>query len=334
MSVMHLSLDEIRIDGGTQPRESNNEAVIASYAEDMRAGAQFPPLVVFFDGIEYWLADGFHRYWAAKSCEYEGFECDVREGTRRDAILFSVGANASHGLRRSNADKRKAVLTLLNDEEWGKWSDREIARRCGVSQPFVGQLRPAPADTANGYQYERTFVHPKTGKPTTMNTAAIGKRAEPVETPEPAEIETPAVEAAPVAEPAAVEPEPAPVEDATFEPEAPAEADDAARKELAKLTREALEDDVIGLRADLADAKRKIKEQKAEIERLKSDIAYFKQDDQGRALGNALRSARAAEGRMKEYQAIAVRADRYAKKLKAENAELQRKLENQIIEMD
>ena len=36
----------------------------------------------------------------------------------------------AHGLRRSNADKRRAVLTLLNNEEWAKWSAREIAKAC------------------------------------------------------------------------------------------------------------------------------------------------------------------------------------------------------------
>ena len=32
----------------------------------------------------------------------------------------------------TNADKRRAVETLLNDAEWATWSDREIARQCGV----------------------------------------------------------------------------------------------------------------------------------------------------------------------------------------------------------
>ena len=27
----------------------------------MRAGDQFPPIDVFFDGQNYWLVDGFHR---------------------------------------------------------------------------------------------------------------------------------------------------------------------------------------------------------------------------------------------------------------------------------
>ena len=34
-----------------------------------------------------------------------------------------------------------AVRAMLDDPEWGVWSDSEIARRCRVSQPFVGKVR-------------------------------------------------------------------------------------------------------------------------------------------------------------------------------------------------
>jgi hypothetical protein len=32
-------------------------------------------------------------------------------------------------------------MCLLNDEEWGKWSSRLIAEKCGVSDVFVSELR-------------------------------------------------------------------------------------------------------------------------------------------------------------------------------------------------
>ena len=60
---------------------------------------------------------------------------------RETLFLYAVGANASHGLRRTNTDKRRAVVRLLRDYEWSKWSDREIARRCGVANSFVGNVR-------------------------------------------------------------------------------------------------------------------------------------------------------------------------------------------------
>jgi len=96
---------------------------------------------VFHDGAEYFLADGFHRYFAAKKAGSPGIKCDIREGTLRDAVLFSFSVNHDHGLQRTAADKRKIVIAMLKDEEWGKWSDREIARQCHVSHPFVSAMR-------------------------------------------------------------------------------------------------------------------------------------------------------------------------------------------------
>jgi len=136
-----LKLDQIRIDGGTQPRVSIDEHVVAEYAELYSSGVDLPPVVVFFDGATYWLADGFHRYYANKKINSDYVFAHVHQGLRRDAILYSVGANAQHGLRRTNADKRKAVLIVLEDEEWSQWSNREIARRCGVGEKLVRRTR-------------------------------------------------------------------------------------------------------------------------------------------------------------------------------------------------
>ena len=36
---------------------------------------------------------------------------------------------------------RRAVMAMLNDPEWSKWNNCEIARRCGVSDKTVGSLR-------------------------------------------------------------------------------------------------------------------------------------------------------------------------------------------------
>ena len=145
---MKLSISQIRLDGGTQSRAALNEQALADYAEAMREGAEFPNVVVFHDGSIYWLADGFHRVRAAELAGLAFVVAEVRQGSRRDAVLYSVGANTSHGLRRTNDDKRRAVRVLLDDAEWSAWSDREIARRAGVSDRFVSSLRPASG--ANG----------------------------------------------------------------------------------------------------------------------------------------------------------------------------------------
>ena len=108
-----LNILVIRIDGGTQPRASINLDAVNEYAEAITSGASLPPPTVFHDGADYWLADGFHRYHANKKIGAVSLECEVIEGTQRDAILHSLSANQTHGLRRTNEDKKKAVMTLL-----------------------------------------------------------------------------------------------------------------------------------------------------------------------------------------------------------------------------
>jgi hypothetical protein len=152
---MNISLDKIVINGGTQSRDKIDENVVADYADKMLAGAQFPPLEVFHDGVTYWLADGFHRYFAARRAKSPGFKCNIHEGTQRDAILFSYGANKTHGLQRTAATKRRIVTNMLTDIEWQDWSDRQIAEWCGVSHTFVSALRKELGATKTKTKFNR-----------------------------------------------------------------------------------------------------------------------------------------------------------------------------------
>jgi hypothetical protein len=164
---INIPINKIKTDGGTQPRAQLDFITIGEYAEAMKSGDDFPPIVVFYDGEVYWLADGFHRLEGARQAGLAEIRADVRQGTLREAILYSTGANASHGLRRSNDDKRRAVLRLLEDSEWTQWSDREVARRTSTSAPFVAAIRA----TVNIYSDVR-----KTADGRVMNTANIGAK--------------------------------------------------------------------------------------------------------------------------------------------------------------
>ncbi len=138
--MTEIALSDIQ-DGGAEMRVEMKPDVVREYADEMAAGAIFPPVVVYHDGTEYWLADGFHRVAAARKLERETIAAEVREGTARDAIIHGIGANASHGLRRTQADKRRAVERLLRDDEWGKWSNRQIAKVARVDHKTVGKIR-------------------------------------------------------------------------------------------------------------------------------------------------------------------------------------------------
>lgn len=252
-----INIADIRVNGGTQSRAQINRETVSEYAEAMESGSEFPPLVVFYDGSAYWLADGFHRYEAYARSNAHDVTADVRQGTQRDAILYGVGANASHGLRRTNDDKRRAVMVLLNDPEWSKWSARDIARQCGVSHDFAARLkREVSSDDSEPRDY--TTKH---GTHATMNTANIGRRndegtclAEEQRRREVAEGER-LLRAAYNVEAEEVPPETA-----------------KQRREIGKLTTEAMIDEIIGLKSALAEQKAKVSDLKSENAKLKEQL--------------------------------------------------------------
>lgn len=138
---MKLKLNQIIINEGTQIRLAIDQKTVTEYTEAIMHKESFPPLVVFSDGVKYYLADGFHRYHAYKRALVQEVDVEVQTGTLRDAIQYALGANAKHGLKRSNEDKRNAVIIALNDLEWGLLSNREIGKLCGVSHTYVSAIK-------------------------------------------------------------------------------------------------------------------------------------------------------------------------------------------------
>ena len=167
-----IALDKIRIDERVQARAQIVPEVVDEYTEAMREGDEFPPLAVFQEGYTYILADGFTRHAAAKRAGRTSINCEVRAGGLRDAMLFAAGANATHGRSRTTADKRCAVLKLLNDDEWGIWSDREIARHCHVGHQLVAELREVTGRATSERQFRS-----KHGGVSTMKIGKIGQKS-------------------------------------------------------------------------------------------------------------------------------------------------------------
>jgi hypothetical protein len=174
--VRVVRLSDLQLDPAAQPRAALDDATVEEYREAAAAGARFDlPIAVFDDGEKLWVGDGFHRVIAHRAAGLKVIEAAVRPGSRRDAILYSCGANAVHGLRRSPGDKRRAVETLLRDAEWSGWSDNEIARRARVSQSYVSALRKAlPAEVDLARNKSNRLRRGADGR--TINTAHIGRK--------------------------------------------------------------------------------------------------------------------------------------------------------------
>lgn len=132
---------DIRIDGNTQQRDSIDPHWVHEMVDNMKNDVEYPPLQVRYDGVHYWLSDGFHRYHAYTQLGVKSIEVAYLPGTQFDAQIDSYSANHNHGKPRSRADKVKAVQNALANPQLQDKSDAEIGRICKVSYPFVASVR-------------------------------------------------------------------------------------------------------------------------------------------------------------------------------------------------
>jgi len=172
MQIQRLELKNIMVKGEVQQRAGLNQDYIDELSNEIANGTELPPVEVYVVAREFLLADGFHRLEAYKRVGVDSVEANIIEGTEREAILHAVGANAKHGLRRKNVDKRHAVMTLLTDDEWGQWSDCEIARRAQVSPTFISKLKRALGE--NGFEFSSIR---KCADGRTIDTSKIGDKS-------------------------------------------------------------------------------------------------------------------------------------------------------------
>ena len=185
-----LNLLTIKIDGGTQARVALNQDVVKEYAESMREGDVFPPITVFFDGSDYWLADGFHRYFATKANAFTSIEADIKNGTLDDATLFAFSANSKRGLSMTFEDNRNIIYAMLRHPEWSKWTNTAIAKHIGVSSMTVGRVK-ATMEKKDDEPTVKKFID-KSGNEATVDTSKLKtkqKIKKPDVTTEPTELE-------------------------------------------------------------------------------------------------------------------------------------------------
>lgn len=120
---------------------------------------------------------------AAEMARIGDIEAEIKEGTWNEALLESTRQNLTHGLKRTNADKRRDIERCLTNPLTGKWSDNRIAKWCGVSQPFVSSIKKDPSlitvisdDTDVHHPGARKFID-KHGNESEMDTSNIGKKS-------------------------------------------------------------------------------------------------------------------------------------------------------------
>lgn len=136
MKVQLLKLDDIVVDIALDVRGKVAKKVVEHYMEIFD---ELPPVDVFNGRL---LADGFHRVAAAKKLGREKVNARIHPGDRNAAMVFAATANAVHGLPLNQKQRRAAIERLLDSTDW---SQREVARKMGVSDDNVSSIVAARA---------------------------------------------------------------------------------------------------------------------------------------------------------------------------------------------
>lgn len=134
-----IFLSDIDFKHSPTVRDCIREDVVEQYADHYREKRPMPPVVVFWDGKTYLLADGSHRCEAIAQVGRKAIEAEVRKGGYEEALQYALQSNCAHGLPRSQADKRKSITVAIM--QWPKDTNNGIAKRCDVDDKTVKVVR-------------------------------------------------------------------------------------------------------------------------------------------------------------------------------------------------
>jgi hypothetical protein len=110
------------------------------------APSRLPPIIVHRKTMR--VIDGMHRIRAARLKGQDRIAVRFFDGNDADAFVLAVKANVSHGLPLPLADRKAAVIRIV--ESHPQWADRMIAQVTGVAARTVAEIRRKRADPGQG----------------------------------------------------------------------------------------------------------------------------------------------------------------------------------------
>jgi hypothetical protein len=144
-SSIKVAVSRLIIDPAVQSRVAGLDPEhIASLEETPEA---WPPLLAVRRGDQLVVVAGFHRHQAAVRLGLRSVQVQVLEAPADgDLRAMNFASNLLHGKPPSRTDKRAECERLLKLHP--EWSDREVGRRCLLSQPTVAAVREALEESA------------------------------------------------------------------------------------------------------------------------------------------------------------------------------------------
>ena len=157
MNIIKATIGSVNRDTKINTRPLN-EATISQYRHDMANVYGVDNWQTHWGTLPKMTEDktvfgGFHTLKAAEA-EFglEHVVSFVVEGSDwRAAYFLATGENATHGLQRTNEEKRNSVLRWLLDDDVKTWSNSYIAKRCRVSHTLVANITTELFKKGDGY---------------------------------------------------------------------------------------------------------------------------------------------------------------------------------------
>jgi predicted transcriptional regulator len=131
-----MEITKIEWDPSVYPRSKWNEATVERYADAMKAGDTFPPMVIEKETNR--LLDGKHRMLAYKKAGITDVPVDEHQVPEDVPVkLYAASLSARHGDRMSNADLKDVVRESWASLDGEKAPGKMVAKMLGISEGTV-----------------------------------------------------------------------------------------------------------------------------------------------------------------------------------------------------
>ncbi|MFW6282972.1 MAG: ParB N-terminal domain-containing protein [Minisyncoccales bacterium] len=108
-----IEIKKIKILDEIYPRVQLNWQTSYDYAESMKSGAKFPPIVIGLYKGNYVLIDGYHRIEAKKLNKEQKIQAEIHTNIDKKKMFeMAIKLNISHGKTLTPYEKRKIALRL------------------------------------------------------------------------------------------------------------------------------------------------------------------------------------------------------------------------------
>lgn len=146
--VTEVPLADIALDPTYQLRAKTKLSVVREYTQLVAAGPVLPSVQLVRipaggnGSSRLVLTDGWHRYYAHQHAGLTHIRAQIVDHWgEAEAFALALRANSSHGLARTEADKRQLVTAMLARPEYATMTSRKLVAICGVSHNTICRYR-------------------------------------------------------------------------------------------------------------------------------------------------------------------------------------------------